>query len=529
MVQSSLQIHFDEKSIDEVFADLDTSRLPGASVGIAIGGRPVYRRGFGLASMELPVTLTPQTRMRIYSMTKHFTCLAYLLLCEEGKAAIDDTVGKYLPELHAVTRRVTMRQLMSNTSGIRDACEIRWFFSGIETTVAARDLLSLYRDIPDVNCDPGEAWCYNNGGFHILSAVIEKLAEEPLEAVFRKRIFEPVGMHDSLLRRVDTDFIANCATMHMAAAGGGFEKRYLAGELLGEGGVVSTVDDILRWLKHMARPAIGDAKTWAVLTASQRLHSGADTGYGLGLFCRDYRGIDTISHSGKGLGNSSQMIKVPGCDLDLVVVVNRHDVGAMELSARVLDACLGMPSDPKWNDTGRVSGTFFSPKSGRVIQLYIKDGKQMSLVDGVEEWQLGWGDDLVLRPNQASFSNIALRLCGQLSRPDSIREEYFGSSDELIPVRPESVRNEEGISGNFLADSIGVQMRVEADATAGQAVTVGRFGSRTHRLERLCGNLWRMRATDTTDWGGILAVESRRKEFTLRTSRTWAVRFRRLE
>src|SRR5262249_41375787 len=92
-------INFDARKIDAIFADLDQCRLPGAAVGIAIDGVPVYRKGFGLASMELPITLSTSTRMRIGSTSKQFTCLALMLLCEAGKADIDDSIGDYLPEL----------------------------------------------------------------------------------------------------------------------------------------------------------------------------------------------------------------------------------------------------------------------------------------------------------------------------------------------------------------------------------------------------------------------------------------------
>jgi len=88
MTQSTVPLAFEERKIDAVFAELDQCQFPGAAVGIAIDGKPVYRKGFGLASMELPVALSPSVRMRIYSTTKHFTCLAYMLLCEEGKAGV---------------------------------------------------------------------------------------------------------------------------------------------------------------------------------------------------------------------------------------------------------------------------------------------------------------------------------------------------------------------------------------------------------------------------------------------------------
>ena len=107
MCKSKIKVALDEKNIDVIFAEVNQCDLPGA-VGIAIDGKPVYRKGFGLANMELPVALSPSIRMRIHSITKHFACLENLLLCEEGKAGIDDELGKYLPELHPVTHKVTL-------------------------------------------------------------------------------------------------------------------------------------------------------------------------------------------------------------------------------------------------------------------------------------------------------------------------------------------------------------------------------------------------------------------------------------
>jgi CubicO group peptidase (beta-lactamase class C family) len=137
---------FDARRVDAIFAPLDQCHLPGAAVGIAIGGRPVYRKGFGLANMELPQLLSPSMRMRIASMTKHFVCFAYLLLCEDGKAGVDEALGQHLPELHSVARGVTARQLMSHTSGLRDVIDIGWQFGGCGRPVLAADLLALYRE-----------------------------------------------------------------------------------------------------------------------------------------------------------------------------------------------------------------------------------------------------------------------------------------------------------------------------------------------------------------------------------------------
>jgi CubicO group peptidase (beta-lactamase class C family) len=151
VTEQSLAVEFDERKIDAIFAEVNQCHLPGAAAGIAIGGKSGYREGFGLANMELPVVLSPSTQMRIHSTTKHSTCLAYMLLCEEGRARIDDRLEKNLPELNRVTRKVTVRQLMGNVNGLRDLYELVWQFSGNFSSASSPDPLSFYRDSDDVN------------------------------------------------------------------------------------------------------------------------------------------------------------------------------------------------------------------------------------------------------------------------------------------------------------------------------------------------------------------------------------------
>src|SRR5262249_2148749 len=162
-----------------------------------------------------------------------------------------------------VPGNITIRQLLTHTSGLRDSHEIRYHFSGTALAVSSDELLALYRDFDDVNTSPGSTWSYNNGGYLLVSAAIERWTGQPLEEVLWQRIFEPAGLYDTRLRRWDSDFVANSAALHMTKVGGGFEKAYLNTALSGEGGVVSTVDDMLRWLAQMDAPRVGSAATWS--------------------------------------------------------------------------------------------------------------------------------------------------------------------------------------------------------------------------------------------------------------------------
>jgi len=522
-------VDIDGLKLGAIFAQLDQCERPGAAVGIAVGGKPVYRKGFGLANMELPLALCPSMRMRIGSTSKHFTALAYLLLCEEGQAHEDDPVLKYLPELHAVTHAITMRQLMGHLSGLRDSHEIAWQLSGSHPPVASRELLSLYRYIDDVNAAPDTTWSYNNGGYLILSAVIEKITGQSLEEVLRQRIFEPVGMFDTLLRRRDSDFVANSATLHARNAAGEYEKSYLGTALAGEGGVVSTVDDMLRWLAHMDAPKVGSAATWRALKSSQTLRKGTSTGYGLGLINGEYRGIETLSHGGGVLGGNSQMLKVPAAALDVVIMCNRDDVSSALLANQILDACIADLEPAHVTISGSFSrGIFRSRSSGRVIQLLEKDGQQIVSIDGFD-WPFVRHPDGVLRPAAIwSFVRQTVTLVGDQEEPESVQFDDFGNFDELTAERRPEHSDGEGIAGRYGSDSTRTEAEVSTTGDDTQVSFRGPFGVIVYPLECLAEGIWLAKSGKAIPWNAVLSFDPAGDGFCLSSLRTPALYFRRI-
>jgi CubicO group peptidase (beta-lactamase class C family) len=535
---TSLAVDFREERIDAICAELDSKQLPGAAVGIAIAGQPVYRKGFGLANMELPVALSPTIRMRIGSTTKHFTCLAYLLLCEEDRARLDNPVGMHLPELHPVTRSVTAHHLMSNTSGVRDAHDIAWQFSGTGRCISSEDVLSLYRTIDDANAPPGSAYIYNNGGFLMLGAMIERITGRPLEEVLRERIFEPVGMQDTLLRRVDTDFVPNSATLHMtnpsyhtptlriARPSEGFEKASL-GTLAGEAGIVSTVDDMLRWLAHMDHPRVGRASSWKAMKTPTTLTNGASTGYGLGLILSQYRGAAMVSHPGGVMGGNSQMLKIPAAGLDVAIMVNRADVSSLLLANRILDACLpGLEPDRKPTCGPPVRGVFRSPSSERVIELSGQHGQQMACLDGL---------DMAFEPDRAGvlwpagifqgYTRQSITLIGDPTRPCSLHLSDFGRKDTFVPLEPASPLHARAILGHYRSQSTGTDVLIAGSAHDPHLTTIGRFGKARFKLVCLGERTWRARSVGTMPWGGILCFSEDGVTFRFTTFRTRALPF----
>ena len=521
-------VDFDERRVDALFTEFDQCQLPGAAVGIAINRRPVYRKGFGLASMEIPFPLTPSMRMRIGSTTKHFTCLAFMLLCEEARASLDAGIREYLPELHPVVSKATPRQLMGHQSGLRDVQDIAWQFSGTGHVIPTDDLLALYREIDDVNGPPGMAWIYNNGGYIILGAVIERISGLSLEEFFRRRIFEPAGMCDTLLRRNDNDFVPNSATQHMTRLGGGYDRHYL-GTLAGDAGMVSTVDDLLRWLSHMANPTVGTPATWEVMRAPQRLSNGVSTGYGLGLRTECYRGVETVSAPGGVLGGNSQVLKVPEVGLDLVVLVNRHDVSAIALGQKILDTCLmGLPPVSEPVRGPRVTGSFQSPITGRVVQLYIRNEQQIASIDGFDLPVVNDGSGSLQAIPSLSHIRQSIVLLSSRERPRSIRLNDFGNLDDMIALGSVEPSDSKRIMGHYRSTTTQSEVEIRLTQTGPRVYVHGRFGKLEYDLECVAEGIWRAMPIDWVQ-GGILSFDSNYSGFSFFSQRTWALRFQKME
>jgi CubicO group peptidase (beta-lactamase class C family) len=524
-----IEVRFHEKTIDSIFCDIDSVHRPGAAIGIAIRGVPVYRRGFGVANMELPILLTPTTRMRVASVTKQFTCLAYLLLCEEGLAELDRSIQSYVPELDSVASEVTMKHLMGHVSGLRDVLDIKWQFSGACCETSTDALLRLYKDIHDANALPGATWRYNNGGYFLLSIAIERITGQTLGDVLRERIFVPLRMYDTVLRCYDNDFSANSAALHTLSRRGGFEKSHFGGAIMGEGGVVSTVDDMLRWLAHMDAPIVGSAETWDLMKTPLKLNNGVKTNYGLGLVNAAYRGAHAIHHPGGLMGGSSHMLKIPAVGLDVAIMVNSDDFNATVLLEKVLDACLTGLDSPYDTCSPTYHGVFRSLATGNVVQLFASEGNQIVSLNGNDVPFVAEGNG-VLRPASIwSFVNQNFTMIGDPKLPSSMALSDHGNIDQFVRIIPGKVTDPRSFQGSFSSDETSTKCAISLIGNSLQLRTFGQFGSVLYHLVSLGEDAWRVELSDALPrWpgaGGIIVFGDEGQQFHFYSERTNALRF----
>jgi D-aminopeptidase len=514
-------LNFTREKADFVFASFDQGRLPGVAVGVAIDGRPVYRRGFGLANMQLPLLLSPAVRMRLGSTTKHMACAAFLLLCDEGRASLDDEIGRHLPGLHRNVTSITMRELMAHVSGLFDIFDLTWIFNGVDTAIQSTALAGFYGDtMPGANAPRGATWSYNNGGYLLLSLAIEAIAGADFETVLRTRLFEPIGMYDTEVRRSERGFAANCATLHASAAGGGFEHSLFFGtEFLGEGGVISSVDDMLRWMAHMDRPHVGSRALWDALWRPHQLANGVSTGYGFGLFEGAYRGLRIIHHPGGGMGGSAQMLRAPDLGLDIIIMANRGDVSPMALTDALLDACIGGLQSANATAHETFAGLFLSKTSGRVISLYPREGVQHAALNGMEvPLQRKDGG---FAPS-GSFAYAKQRFEPEGGPAPSVLTFFdYGNRDDLVRVE-ESAGADAPIGGSYRS-AAGIEATIRRQGADAFLDTRGAFGRLRYPLVHLGGPIWRAMPIHKAVGGVLVFDES--GGFRFSSNRTWALGF----
>lgn len=501
----------DPALLDELLAAYDRSDAPGFAVGVALNGRPGYRRGVGMASVELPVTLSPTIRMRIGSTSKHFTVLAVMLLAEEGRLDIDGSPRRVLLELPDWAEAMTVRQLMAHTSGMRDSLDLILHSAGPGVPAAPDFQLKVLAALDSVNFAPGESWNYNNGGYVLLAEIVTRLSGLPFADFLRERIFVPVGMNDTLLRALDTDLMPNSATLHLPSPTGGWTRGVFGVPIGGEGGIVSTVDDMLRWLAHMSAPVVGSAETWAAMRTPMASH-----GYGLGLTMGMHRGLSIVHHAGAVMGGSSQMLKVLDHELDVMVMTNGlGSLKVLELVDAIVDRCIpGLPASEEGAAAEPVVGAYYSRATGRKLVLGEADGAQTIRVDG-----------MTLPARRDSAGRLSLPLVPTDLRVVASRESLevteFGRTDRLERIEPPG-----GVptpAGRYESPDAAMSATVTDRDGAAILALGGALGVTEYALAAIGPGLWEGRATGALPLAVLIEIEA--GGFLLSSGRTHRLRF----
>jgi len=297
---------------DGVLAPHVRAEGPGAAVAVRHRGELIHNRGYGLANVEWNIPIDADTVFRIGSITKQFTAAAILKLMEEGALELDDPIERHLPDYPVGARRITVRHLLNHTSGIKSYTGLPNFFASLsQKELPVPEMIDVFKDLPP-DFEPGERFLYNNSGYLLLGAIIERLSGKDYGTYLRDAFFTPLGL-------TRTRYLHDRPVTPKRAAG--YERRDR--EVLNAaplsmnwphaaGALGSTVTDLLRWDEALRRGEIVSPASYALMTSPNRLNSGAPVKYGFGLGFSDYRGRRHVGHGGGINGFMTNLVHWPG-------------------------------------------------------------------------------------------------------------------------------------------------------------------------------------------------------------------------
>jgi D-alanyl-D-alanine carboxypeptidase len=352
---------------------LSSTQVPSASLAIVKDGRIAYLQAYGQAKLSPAMEATPQMQYPVGSISKQFTAAAILLLAQDGKLHLDDPVAKYLPDLTRA-KEVTIRMLLSHTSGYQDYWPEDYVMTSMMTPTTSQHILDVWAKRP-LDFDPGTRWQYSNTNYVIAGRIVEQLSGMPLIDLLEKRIFLPLGM--------DNVYDADASRLP-ATDPTGYERHALgpprpspqegAGWMFAAGELAMPAHDLALWDISLINRSLLSPTSYAQMFAPVHLKNGDNTGYGLGVFLKDRDGHAVIEHSGEVSGFVSENVVYPAERAAVVVLTNEMATQAASMIAdRVVPMILGVAPTAPTKEEAQALAIFNGLADGHINRKLFTD------------------------------------------------------------------------------------------------------------------------------------------------------------
>ena len=318
--------------------------VPSASVGIVMGGKVVMTEAYGEARLQPNVKAEARMKYPVGSISKQFTAAAMLLLVEDGKVSLDDTVSRWFPELTRA-KEVTVREILSHTSGYEDYAPQDYTIPLWVAPANPLELVHLWAGKP-LDFDPGTQWQYSNTNFVLAALIVEKASGMPYWEFLETRVIRPAGMRDVI--NLDTDRKAIEPLGYMRNALGPPRPAQMEGPgwYFGDASLGMPVEDLLRWDISLMDETVMKHASYASMETEVELKSGAGTHYGLGVQVMTQNGRRIIEHSGEVGGFVAENMVLPDDKIAIAVLTNEEASSAASLIAKAVGKLLVEPAGP---------------------------------------------------------------------------------------------------------------------------------------------------------------------------------------
>ena len=461
--------------IDRTFSVLGGKDAPGCAVGLSQDGRPVLTRAYGLANLEYGVPNTPETIFESGSVAKQFTAASMVLLAQDGKLSLDDDIRKYLPEVPDFGKKITIRNLLTHTSGLRDQwglLSLKGMGPGTQVHSLAT-ILDLVQHQKRLNFDPGSEYLYSNTGYALSALIIQRVSGKPLAKFADERLFKPIGMTNTQWRDDYTRIVKNRATAYDGNTQRGFRTNMPFTNVYGNGGLLTTVGDLLKWNAFLDNPPTPDGRALVqTLQTPMTLISGKKITYALGLSVASQDGIREVTHSGATAGYATWLARYPEKKVSVAVLCNTANASPVGYGNAVTNLLLGRPLPTQVTQTGdastlssdqlaRYAGMFRSPSTQFVLSTFVRDGKLVAMPGTLSLVPVG--QDRFRMPSQGdlvyTFSD------GKLTGVSLASAEDTTVFDIVSPAAP-SPRELAAYAGSYWSDELETRIELVVRDTA---------------------------------------------------------------
>ncbi|MBN1900678.1 beta-lactamase family protein [Candidatus Sumerlaeota bacterium] len=324
------------EKIDTLFQDYNQLDVPGACVAAIKDGDFLLIKSYGLANIEQKIAVSEFTNFRIASVTKQFTAMAIMILKQSGDIDYEDAITKYFSGAPKIWEQITIRRLLSHTSGLVDYEDL--IPPDYKTPVRDCDVLELLKTRGETYFTPGTQYKYSNTGYAFLALIVEKVSGKRFATFMKENIFDPLEMENTVVFDEGFNEVKNRAFGYREIANGfEFADQSLTSSVLGDGGIYASIMDYFRWDQALYGEKLVRDDILKQAFTPQILLNGASTGYGFGWRIDENSGVKIIHHNGSTCGFSTAVRRIPEQKFSIVIFTNRSGKKAQELADKLLD------------------------------------------------------------------------------------------------------------------------------------------------------------------------------------------------
>ncbi|TBW30011.1 serine hydrolase [Gramella sp. KN1008] len=450
--------------IDSIFQKWNNDSTPGVAVAVVKNGEVIFKKGYGMANLEYDIPIQTNTIFHIASESKQFTNYCIALLAERGKLSLEDDIRKHLPYVPDFGKKITIKNLIYHTSGLRDQWQLL-AISGtrIDDVIKQDHIIKLVENQKRLNFDPGERHLYCNTGYTLLAEIVEKVSGNTLREFAEQEIFKPLDMNNTHFHDNYEEIVKNRAYSYNSIDSTSFKKSILSYSTVGATSLFTTVEDEAKWLNNLNTGKVGGMEVVNQMHELGVLNSGDTLTYAFGLSIERYKGRKMIGHGGSDAGFRSFVVRFPEEDLGIIVFSNLADISAYGKAMEIADIFL--PEEKQENNAKEYEQSLSKKKIGN---YYSDQGLTCELIDSTDLFlKFNWGAEQLIPLSESTFSIFNGNGKVKFSSDDHNSFEFYSFDEKQLlkkytPIDSTAIDNEEYV-GSFKNDELDSEYKIKSN------------------------------------------------------------------